>query len=187
MTKLAVPLLLLFLLLLGAGLSILDFGHAPSNPDIHIVQDDTPATPAPDFSFQTLNGDTITLADLKGKTILLNFWASWCAPCIAEFPSLIELSQTYKQDVVLVALSVDEDPANARRFLTKLKLPLDETNILIGLDPDKHISQDLFQTTAYPETYIIDRTLQIRRKVAGAIAWDNPDILQFLKDLNTGN
>lgn len=138
----------------------------------------TPHTP---FTFNTLDKNVLNSTDLKGKVIILNFWASWCVPCLIEFPDLIEVTSSYPDDVFFLAMSVDENPDNAKAFIDKINLP--QSNRIIGLDTDKSISAKLFNTTKYPETYILDRNLNIRRHITGIIEWNSPAFKTYLENL----
>jgi thiol-disulfide isomerase/thioredoxin len=128
---------------------------------------------APQFAFQTLEGDYVSLTDLRGKIILLNFWASWCAPCRKEFPDLLRAASK-NDDVILLALSSDIEKEAAQAFITSLRkekhLPTRLKNAYIGIDPGQKITSSLYQTYKLPETLIIDKDLKIREKLIGA-AW----------------
>lgn len=137
-------------------------------------------TPAPmkmaaNASFKDIKGNSYTLHEYKGRIIILNFWATWCPPCIIEFPQLLELASREQDSITLITLSVDENPEDITKFLNTLSaesqahLALD--NVIIGLDTDKSISRDLFETTMYPETFIIDKDLIIKHKIEGITDW----------------
>lgn len=134
----------------------------------------------PDFRFGDLNGRTYDIKSFDGKTIILNFWASWCAPCIKEFPDLLRLAETYEDSLVLIALSSDFDQGKIQRFIKKFE-PL-PGNVYIGHDKTGAITQGLFNTYQLPETYIIDSGHTIRRKLIGA-GWDFTDIKAFIETL----
>lgn len=131
--------------------------------------------PAPDFTVSDTSR-TVHLADYRGKVVLLNFWATWCAPCIEELPSLNALQQRLPQ-VEILAVSTDQDPQAYRDFLTEHKIGLLTVN-----DPSHH-SSDLYGTTEWPETYVIDQHGIIRRKFIGAQDWTNPEIVEYLRRL----
>ena len=140
---------------------------------------------APEVTFTDLNGKAVTLQDYRGKIVLLNFWATWCAPCIAEFPQFINLAQAMPDDVVILAVSIDEDKANIGTFLKKYAPEYATTkNLKLLWDEDKSISQDLFQTVRVPETIIITPNMMMARKVAGlSIEWDSDETKKYLADL----
>jgi cytochrome c biogenesis protein CcmG, thiol:disulfide interchange protein DsbE len=136
------------------------------------------AKTAPAFSFQDLNGEKHALEDFRGKTIILNFWATWCPPCIREFPVLVEIAHKYPDDVVLIALSSDTDDKIIAGFLKNRRIPVGD-NIHIARDRE-NISGTLFQTYRLPETFVIGDDLEIRRKFIGA-NW-KPQDLEALVD-----
>ncbi len=130
---------------------------------------------APDFKVN--DGITaVHLANYKGKVVLLNFWATWCPPCIEEMPSLIQL---HHQDpnIVIVAVSIDEDPDAYASFLRNRHVDL-----ITVRDPQQSAA-NLFHTDMWPETYVIDRNGVIRRKFVGAQDWTSPEIVQYLNSL----
>ncbi len=131
--------------------------------------------PAPDVSFKGINGKGYTLEQFKGKTVILNFWATWCSPCLIEFPQLLELAKQDQENIVFIALSVDEDPKAIEDMFSKagksFKENLKLENVIIGIDSDKLISKDIFGTIRYPETYIITPDAKIKSKIKGARNW----------------
>lgn len=130
---------------------------------------------APDFTVN--DGHTkIHLADYRGKVVVLNFWATWCPPCVQELPSLIALQQKVPQ-VTILAVSVDEDDAAYRKFLT------DHHVTLLSVRDGQQTSNIEYHTEQYPETYVIDRKGVIRRKFIGAQDWTDPEIVDYLKKL----
>ena len=130
---------------------------------------------APDFTVSD-GTSTVHLADYRGKTVLLNFWWSQCAPCIQEMPGLIELHHD-RPDLVILAVSIDEDPDSYTRFITRRHVDL-----ITVRDPTQSAAK-LYHTEGWPETYIIDRTGIIRRKVVGDPDWSNPEIRAYLSSL----
>lgn len=152
-----------------------------ANPEITDVR----SQPAPDFSFSVIGSHgTKRLSDYKGKIVLLNFWASWCAPCVIEFPKLEILAKTYPEQLVVLAVSADSEEKDIHRFLKKFSHH-EQKNFLIVHDKDKAISQDLFQTIRLPETIIIDPAGEMVRKVAGDTDWTGPDMKAYLSGLAT--
>lgn len=137
--------------------SIFD-GFKPSAPP--------PQNPAPGFSFTDLEGKNHSLKDFKNKTIILNFWATWCPPCVKEFPVLLQIAEKHKEKVVFIALSSDIDDGTIKKFLAAQKIK-SSGNIIIARDA-ANISGDLFQTFQLPKTFVIDQTGQIRAKFSGA-------------------
>jgi peroxiredoxin len=132
-------------------------------------------SPAPQFTLAD-ESRTVSLASLRGHTVVLNFWATWCLPCIEELPSLMELQHRLPQLTVL-AISQDEDPAAYRRFLLDYRV-----NLLTLRDPSARIPR-LYGTVKLPETYIIDRNGILRRKFVSAQNWTSPEVLDYLTKL----
>lgn len=135
----------------------------------------------PDFEFRTPNGNTHKSTDFNGKVVILNFWASWCAPCIKEFPHFIKATQNFTDDVVFIGLSSDIDEAAMLRFLEKIDADATAKNMFIALDSE-NLTQKIFQTYRLPETILIDRHQIMRTKIIGA-DWTYEDLEKQLKDL----
>ena len=134
-------------------------------------------TAAPDFTVQD-SEHAVSLNQLKGKVVVLNFWATWCPPCIEEMPSLVRMQQRMQsKGVTVLAVSVDADDGNYRRFLRDHNV-----NLLSVRDPDQK-SNALYGTFKFPETYVIDRNGVMRRKFIGAVDWTEPEIIEFLGKL----
>jgi peroxiredoxin len=130
---------------------------------------------APDFTVSD-GVTTVHLARYRGQIVLLNFWATWCAPCVQEMPALIELHHE-RPDLAIVAVSVDEDPQAYSRFLARYHVDL-----ITVRDPEQKAAT-LYHSEGWPETYIIDRSGVIRRKIVGDPDWTNPEIRAYLKSL----
>jgi len=134
--------------------------------------------PAPQFTVQD-SDRTIALSDFKGKVVVLNFWATWCPPCVEEMPSLIQMQQRMKnKGIIVLAVSVDADKNNYDQFLKEHNVTL-----LTVRDADQK-SNDLYGTFKFPETYIIDRSGVVRRKFIGAVDWNQTDVLDYLSKLS---
>lgn len=118
----------------------------------------------------------IDLNKLHGRVVLLNFWASWCAPCLEELPSLEQLQRDLPQ-VQIVAVSTDDDDAAYERFLK------DHSVSLLTVRDAEQRSNAMYGTFRYPETYIIDKNGMIRRKFIGPQEWTSPEIVSYLKKL----
>ncbi len=130
------------------------------------------AQAAPDFTVH--NGpQTIRLSQFRGKIVVLNFWATWCAPCIDELPSLQQL-QRERPDIQVLAVSIDDDPAAYAAFLKQYDI-----NLLAVRDGSQGANLR-YGSVRVPETYVLDRNGIVRRKFIGAQQWTNPEILSFL-------
>jgi cytochrome c biogenesis protein CcmG, thiol:disulfide interchange protein DsbE len=132
---------------------------------------------APDFTVQD-STRTVTLSQFKGQVVVLNFWATWCPPCIEEMPSLVEMQQKMKdKGVTVLAVSVDADQDAYRQFLRDHNV-----NLLSVRDPEQK-ANELYGTFKFPETYIIDRNGVVRRKFIGPVDWTEPDVMEYLGKL----
>ncbi len=130
---------------------------------------------APDFTVS--DGTTsIHLASYRGKVVLLNFWATWCEPCLVELPSLLDLHHD-QPDLAILAVSIDEDPDAYSRFLVRRHVDLTTVR-----DPGQTAAK-LYHSEAWPETYVIDRQGVIRRKFIGSQDWSSPEVRAYLKSL----
>jgi cytochrome c biogenesis protein CcmG, thiol:disulfide interchange protein DsbE len=133
-------------------------------------------TTAPDFTVSD-GQKTVTLSQFRGKPVLLNFWATWCPPCVREVPDLVALQKQIGDKVTILAVSMDEDEAAYKAFTAK-----NMQGMLTVRDPD-HKSSSVYGTFAYPETFLIDRDGKIQRKFIGAVEWTSPEMLDYFKKL----
>ena len=132
---------------------------------------------APDFSIVTDQGQRITPASFGGKVLVLNFWATYCATCIEEIPSLDRFQQRFgKQGVVVVAVSIDKSEKRYKAFLDRFHVAFETAR-----DPNAHVS-DEYGTYQIPESYII-KDGRVVRKFANGEDWTSDDITQYVKSL----
>lgn len=132
----------------------------------------------PNFQLSDLDGRTSRLSDYRGKVVVLNFWATWCAPCVQEMPSLNRLSETFGlKGVTVLAVSVDDDEQALRQFVAKNQLKM-----AVLRDPDHKVSAS-YRTFKYPETYILDRQGRLVQKVIGGEDWNTPRVVSFFEQL----
>lgn len=142
-----------------------DRGSHPGNID----------KPAPQF----VMGDgtrTVDLSKLRGRVVVLNLWATWCAPCIEELPSLLAL-QKQMPELAIIAVSMDQDPDVYKRFLVD-----HHVDLLTVRDEEQKVNA-LYGTVQIPETYIIDKQGVLRRKFIGAQVWTSPEITSYLSKM----
>lgn len=131
---------------------------------------------APGFSVTTDSGRKISTSDFGGKILVVNFWATWCPPCISELPSLNQMAAEVKgSGVVVLGISVDKDKAAYDKFLKKVKL-----NFETSRDPGADISAE-YGTFKYPETYVINRDGKVLEKFIADQPWTDPAIITRLK------
>ena len=155
------PITLLALLVLGCE----------RNPNPRLI-----GKSAPDFTVKD-SDHTVALHDLRGKTIVLNFWAAHCGPCIDEMPSLVQLQKRMGDRITVLGVSVDTSNEDYHAFLRQF-----DVDFLTVLDSGKN-SYNLYGATGYPETTIIDRNGTIRRKFIGSQNWTSPEIVEYLNKL----
>jgi peroxiredoxin len=134
---------------------------------------------APDFNLTSLSGGEVRLSDLRGKVVLVNFWASWCPPCRGEIPSLVTLNSAMAgKNFRLLAVSVDNEGKDAiEPFFNKLGISLPTL-----FDPHGSVGKS-YGITGVPETFIVDKNGIIRKKVVGPIDWSAPDVISFINGL----
>ena len=131
---------------------------------------------APEFTIHTDNGRTVTLPNFGGKLLVLNFWATWCPPCVQETPSLSQFAATYaNKGVVVLGVSVDRDEKAYRAFLQKFR-----PAFLTAREGKLH---EDYGTFMYPETYIIDSKGKVLEKLAEPADWMDPKMTQLIDRL----
>lgn len=138
--------------------------------------------PAPDFTIRDSDRG-VTLSQLRGKIVVLNFWATWCPPCIDEMPSLVQLQKQFQnKGVTVLGVSVDDDASDYHKFLKDHDIDF-LTVREGGTKTDTAVvssTANKYGTYKIPETYIIDRKGVIRRKFIGAVDWKQPEIVEYL-------
>jgi peroxiredoxin len=132
---------------------------------------------APQFHLKTDQGREVTPANFGGKVLVLNFWATWCAPCVREIPTLNEFQRQFRdQGVVVVAVSIDKNPVKYQNFLNRFRVSFDTVR-----DPGADVSST-YGTFQVPETYII-KDGKVVRKLIAEQNWVSDDSIQFVKGL----
>jgi len=142
-------------------------------PYLHTYQveigDDAP-------NFELAGG--VSLTDYSGKLVLLNFWATWCPPCVAEVPSLNNLYEQFQDEgLVVLAISVDEEEEVYRSFLKRHRVTFPTVR-----DPERKVS-GRYGTMKYPESYLINREGVVIRKYINAQEWDHPEIVNYMRSV----
>ncbi len=155
----------------------LESGNEDSGGEVFIALDK--GEMAKDFTLPDLDGEKVTLSDLRGKVVLLNFWATWCPPCRKEMPSMESLHRKYgEKDLVILAVAIDRKGA-------KVAKPFVEENGLtfpVLIDRRGRVS-DLYGVYAVPTTFVIDRNGTIVDKVQGAADWFSEEAQNFFEEL----
>jgi peroxiredoxin len=133
---------------------------------------------APAFSLPSRSGDTVSLAQLKGKVVMLNFWASWCGPCRQEMPLLDQMHKRYSAlGFTLVGVNVDTDSKDAEEWLSKTPV-----SFPVVFDRESKVSK-LYDVSAMPSTVFIDRQGNVRYLHRGYKAGDEGEYLNQIRAL----
>jgi thiol-disulfide isomerase/thioredoxin len=165
--------------------STLGVAAQPAEPDKIKLGEFIPAAtpqPAPEISFTDSAGNPATLADFKGKFMVLNLWATWCAPCLKEMPSLERLQAKFGPPLIVIAVSEDRSgdkvvaPFVAEHQLDKLR---------IYLDPKSTVGH-VFDVRGLPTTLVIDAQGMVLGKVEGEADWDSAKMQAALANLMPG-
>jgi peroxiredoxin len=137
----------------------------PKTPDVAVEKalPETAGNAAPSFTLQDLSGKQVSLSDFRGKVVVLDFWATWCPPCVMEIPHFIELYEQYEaQGFAMVGISLDRDGIGVvEAFASKYKI-----NYPILMN-DGRADKDYGGITSIPTTFVIDRAGNIRQKYVG--------------------
>jgi len=155
----------LMILLLLTGATWIALSQVPA--EMAAVRADPPPLPrrgftAPDFSLETLDGQTIALSDLRGQVLLINFWASWCPPCREEMPAIQQVYERYRdQDFVVLAVNLQEQDAQVTAFTDRLELTFP-----VLMDRDGSVF-DRYRVMALPSTFFVDRAGVIQELAVG--------------------
>jgi thiol-disulfide isomerase/thioredoxin len=144
-------------------------------PNLHVYQGD----PQPQqLILQDINGKSLDLSSLKGEVVLVNFWATWCRPCVEEVPSLSRLvSRMRGKPFKVVSVNVGETPEDIRRFTASMAVNFD-----ILMDRDGKAVRD-WKVYAYPSNYLLDKNGNIRYAYRGALEWDSADVIDTIERL----
>ncbi|MFH1382510.1 MAG: TlpA disulfide reductase family protein [Chloroflexota bacterium] len=139
------------------------FGPAGAQTGSTVLTGTQPGQQAPDFQLKDVDGQVVSLSGLRGKPVLLNFWATWCPPCRSEMPLL---QQTYEEwsakGLVLLAVDIGESPATVKEFLSSNKLTLP-----VLLDSQQLVAEQ-YRISLIPTTLFIDKDGIIRQRIVGA-------------------
>ncbi len=139
----------------------------------------TPPQPAPQAAFTDADGKPVSLADFKGKPVVVNLWATWCQPCLKEMPSLDRLQANLAGKLIVAAVS--QDRGGAKRvgpFVAEMAL----TKLKIYLDPKADLGH-AFAVHGLPTSILIDAKGRVVGRVEGAAEWDSAKIMAMLKPL----
>jgi len=130
-----------------------------------------PRQPAPDYALKDARGQIHTMADNPGRVTLVNFWATWCPPCVHEIPSMNRLAAAYDpRDFAIVSVNFKESPAHVLAFMDKIAV-----DFPVLIDPDGATAAH-WRVFAFPSSFLVDRQGRIRYSVNTAIEWDTPEV-----------
>ena len=175
-------LMVIILVLLAVCGAIYLYTLGGQGPTYESVQAVVPGSPAPDFQLEDNNGNLVSLSALRGKVVMVNFWATWCPPCRAEMPSMEKLHQAMAgEDFVMLAINVEENG----RFALAQYLKNSPHTFPILYD-EKGVVQKLYGVYKFPESFVITKQGIIDDKVIGAIDWAHPDTVAYFKGLTKG-
>lgn len=133
---------------------------------------------APDFTLEDLSGKLISLKELRGKVVFLNFWATWCVPCRQEMPTMEKLHREFtKQGLEVIAVNLRESKEDVRKFFDELGLTFTAL-----LDRDGEVSNE-YGVWSIPLSYFINRKGEFVGKVIGYRKWDGPEAKTFFRDV----
>ena len=156
----------------------LTFAASPAADRQTLTPAQQPA-PAPEFTLPDLDGKSHTLADYRGKVVVLNFWATWCPPCRYEMPAMQRAWEKVRdEDIVFIAVDVGEDSDTVFTFLADYPV---EFPLLLD-EQAKVVEQ--YPVTGLPTTYIIDPQGRITHRAVGGREWDDPGLLDSLRALH---
>lgn len=136
-----------------------------------------PATQAPAFSLPDLSGNTVSSSAFKGKVLLINFWATWCAPCREEMPALDRLYNKMKdKGLSVIGISIDSEKTQVKDFITQTK-----SKFPILHDPEM-TCHDEYKVFAYPTTFLVDKKGVIQKYWIGPQEWESDSFAKSLQE-----
>ena len=138
--------------------------------------------PAPEFAVRDLDGNEVSLSDFRGKFVVINFWATWCPPCVTEWPQVHQLAERLgdRDDVVVLAISIDDTPDPIGPFLERMALG--ETKVRVLWDPNKEI-HTAYGTEKMPDTYFVDENGQLVHAYINERKWGSPGAVQCVESM----
>lgn len=157
--------------------------HSVGVPSAQAAEKKSKALVAPPFSLPNINGKTVSLSDYKGKWVFVNFWATWCGPCVMEMPMLAKLHDTMKgQKFEMIAINTMEQttPDLVKKFTKDNKIPF-----TVLLDNDSKIGKT-YSVDSLPTTYVVTPTGDVYTRAIGMREWDSDEVVKYFQDLVAG-
>jgi cytochrome c biogenesis protein CcmG, thiol:disulfide interchange protein DsbE len=133
-----------------------------------------------DLRLKTFDDQVISLSEFQGKVLILSFWATWCEPCVEEFPSFVKLMDEFPDKVRLVAISHDYTEQEVKDFVKAFDGY--RPNLILTMDAEKALSR-AFGVDRLPEGFIFDQEGKLQKKIIGIQDWASPSAIQFFKSL----
>jgi cytochrome c biogenesis protein CcmG/thiol:disulfide interchange protein DsbE len=194
--QLAFALLAVFLLSLTLYQRTSDCQNAPTNQGVDLLDPQPVDFPIPDLTLPGLDGRSVKLADQHDQPVLINFWATWCSPCIQELPQLLALAQKLHGRAQVWLISVDESFDEIRTLAAELTqaeinqphiglaqvgqmLQGKEPNVFILLDAGENAAKQ-FGTYKYPESFLLNTRGRVHVKFLGPKPWGHPRMIEYL-------
>jgi thiol-disulfide isomerase/thioredoxin len=163
-------------LAVGISKGVQHFGGGAERARSAVNADELDGAAAPDFKLPARGGGELDLSAMRGKLVLVNFWATWCPPCREEMPSLTRLAQQFDPgSLEVVAVSVDDGWEPVNKFLVQPQTPF-----RVALDEGGKTSRT-YGTSKFPESYLIDRDGKLQLKFVGARNWMDPHVGKLLE------
>lgn len=136
--------------------------------------------PLPNFTLTDRQGKSHALSDYRGKVVMLNFWATYCGPCIKEMPSMQRLKERLAdKPFAILAVNMAEEKGDVAAFFAKHKI---KVNFPILLDPEGEVVEK-WMISAVPTTFILDKEGNIRYALFGGLEWDSDEVIKTLNGL----
>ena len=160
-----------------AALPLLMVLHGPASADDVQLTPMAPR-PAPDLTLGDLSGETLELSDFRGKTVVINFWATWCPPCREEMPALQRAwEQLRDDDVVVIGVAVGEQRASVQAYVKQMAL-----SFPMALDPETEVAS-AWAVKGLPTTFVVDASGRIVLQAIGERNWDEPAVLHQIRSV----
>ena len=156
--------IVLLLILAGVSIALYASGQLAQVVGVSAAEAPEVASPAPDFILNSLAGDSLKLIGFRGKPVFINFWATWCAPCLLEMPNIQKYYKKYPSQFEVLAVNAGETERTVQRFVDDLGV-----SFKILLDPDGKV-QELYRIKGYPTTYVVDKDGIIRFQHIGSLS-----------------
>jgi thiol-disulfide isomerase/thioredoxin len=168
------------LLVFGMAQSLVPAAEAQRDSACRALRPDVRSGPAPELKLETLGGEVTTLADMKGDFVVLNFWATYCAPCIQEWPALDTLANRFSEGdrVRVVAVSLDDERAKITPFLERMALA--DSRVEVLWDPSQEGNAP-FGSTAIPDTFFVNPAGDLTRAFVNVREWGRPNAFRCVE------